>query len=306
LLSVPLLARVAGGRRATSLAAALWLVGSFGAVRGNLSIGQANALVLLCLCGAAVLLDTRHEPWGGALVAAAALCKPNLALVLLGLAASRRWQGVRGMVALPLLAGAGSLLAFGAAVHGSYLRSALDVAAHGHTEPGSVSLKSSWLRLLDATSENQQTPLLHAADWVAPLWVGSVVLTLRTALVCSARRRDAPASLTLSLWIAAALLVAPRSHGHDVVWTLVPIVVLLRVAASGPWWCGVSLAVAYVTLAQPGLTAFVAGDFLGLPLAVTRSTQGLGLLLLGAALAAAHLLPAANENPPAPEAPQAP
>jgi alpha-1,2-mannosyltransferase len=190
--------------------------------------GQVGPLLLGLLGAALACLARRRELSAGLLVALAASIKLTPALVLVGLAAARRWRaflaGLLGLVVWLLLLPAPFLGLEGAARSLTHFGERMIVRPL--SDPGDPNLTTENIHIPNNQSISSQ--LIRRTDGAARL-VSLLLLAAGvcgTALLLSSRGRDPPRPGAYALLLGAPLLAAPIAWHHHHILLLPALAVL--------------------------------------------------------------------------------
>ncbi len=288
-LSIALMAKMAtplSGAAAVALAVAMTL--GFETGIRELTVGQLNFVILPLLCIALFSIDRGRDAIGGAALGAAILVKPMPALLFVPLLLRGRWRAV--IAAAVFYAGYHALMIaiYGLDMHIDHARAVYGTARGWNAWWANQSFMGLFVRIGKA---NQFTTSWF--DWpllVRLLWFATSASLLAVVALVTAARRQVPLRLTLSMWIAVALLVNTRSWDHYWVWCLPGAIQLAAVVVQrGRPIELAGLVVFYALLSFPGqywkdFPALAHG--LAIPLG---SSQTFAACVLIAALLALHL-----------------
>jgi alpha-1,2-mannosyltransferase len=251
-----------GERRSIFLAASgsLLLAGAFHPVWHHLKIGQSSLLVLLLLTATFALLRSRRETAAGLILSGAILLKLTPGILLVLLAAHRRWRAawvaLAGVIGLSLA----SSIVVGIGPQVTYFAKMVPMLGAGTAFYPNQSLNGFITRLL-GMGDYRKADL--SLDLTAPrlLGIGLGLVIVAFTVAAIVRRRgeagsgafeDGFASLVL-----ASLLVSPISWEHHYVIALLPAWILLArwgrdgaASAHAPAIAGIGLALigSYVSL----------------------------------------------------------
>jgi hypothetical protein len=254
----------------------------------SIVLGQTNAAILLLLCEGARRLRCGKDLTAGVLIGLAALVKPIPGLLVVPLVLRGRWRATAGAsaaFAVPMLL---STLVFGMDLHGDFLAQSRALAQSDHAQLNNQSLQGVAIR---SFARNPTVPpFVDRPDLVRPVWFASTVVVMILAFWACWRGRRAPIERTLWLFLAAGLLVSPRSWDHYFIWMLPALVGSLTDAARARRWVLVlATSVSYWLLSQPAQSVRFGLFLTGKPLFVLTCMPALGLVLAFTLLARAHL-----------------
>jgi hypothetical protein len=209
-------------RRWPRLWRSVFVLGALAAfpVSWSLVYGQCSSLVLFAWALFYRLTKSRHDLPAG-LSLAAALIKPNLALVpLASLVATRRWRPLAAMLGAGALLMAGSVMLAGAHVTFAEYPSFLIGSLRWQDEYGiDREHMYGWLGFFGSV-----LPLARNA--ALPLALAASLATLAATLWVS--RRDHDSARPLLALAIASILVSPHLHAQDLQLLLVPLLVASR------------------------------------------------------------------------------
>lgn len=251
-VSIALMAKMAAplsGAAALALAAAMTL--GFEAGIRELTVGQLNFLILPLLCIALLLIDRGRDEIGGAALGAAILIKPMPALLFVPLLLRGRWRAMFSAAAFYAGYHALMIAIYGLEMHIDHARAVYGTMRGWNAWWANQSFMGLFVRIGKA---NQFTTAWF--DWpllVRLLWFATSASLLAVVALVTATRRRIPLRLTLSMWIAVALLVNTRSWDHYWVWCLPAMVQVgaMVVARRRPAEL-VGLVILYALLSFPG------------------------------------------------------
>jgi hypothetical protein len=280
------LAWSAPGRRGLAMLVTFPLVAGSTEVFITLALGQVNLAILFLLAVGLGALERGHTRVGGAAIGLATLIKPIPGVVLLGLALRRRWPAVAaGLLAvlLPLWA---SLVAFGWEVHHSFLRTALRVGSALQADSANQNLAAFFMRALAA---GETTDGIVITPLGRILWLSSSALVVALAALSVMRNPRAPLRLTVSLFIAAGLLLSTRTLTHYYVWALIPVAVaLFELARRRSWAALLLLGVAYNCMFRASRRWLIGIPLVDGPVFTMSSIPVVGLLIVYGILVHLH------------------
>jgi hypothetical protein len=228
------LAGAVGGRR--GLVAALLLPVAWLALplMFNFQFGQFHLAAVMLALGGMLAFERGRERTGGALLAAAVVTKLFPGLLLVYLAARRRWRPVAWTVAFGAGYAALGLLVLGWAPHRAFLQYHLPRISSGEAfsffTRNDLTLAANYgVYGLPFKLARLGVPGMSAALGSALSWLYSLVLL--AAAVVAARRRHPPA-LEPAVWLALLVLGSLRSPLAPNVYTLAPAAWLLTLVAA--------------------------------------------------------------------------
>jgi hypothetical protein len=194
----------------------------------NYHLGQVDALLVLPLVGAAVLLAT-GRPLAAGLALSLLILKPQTVwLVPVALLAARQWRGLAGMIAGAALWAAASLWSVGPAGVGQWL--AL-LAAQGPPVDTSVGIPGAVASLFGGGAGFATAALLGLAA---------------CAGLVAARRLMGDPQVALALGVTLSLLVAPHVYAYDLIALALPLLVLAERNVAAALWCGLLLSATHL------------------------------------------------------------
>ena len=250
-----LLRRLTGLERAGEGALAFFLayVLLFQPVRATVAAGQVNLLVVTLIVLAWDSLRRGRGPAAAALpLSIAILAKTYPVLLLLPLAAHRRWRLVGLTLSFLAAALVFAAIVLPTAVWSDWMRDVLPSGGYGRTPPGLFSPAAPWNQSLNGFTarlflENPFSAALApspAAARAVPALLACVLLGVAAAASLRAGARgdkDRFLDLDLSLWLVVTFAVAPLSWEHHLVLVL-PACLLALCVALGPGVGGVTRA----------------------------------------------------------------
>ena len=212
----------------------------------------AQHAILALLALGLTCLERGKQSWAGMFFAAAALYKPVPLILFVGLLLRRRWEALlAGLIALAI-GGLASIALFGPQIHLSFLSVTLGSPTKLLNLWWSFqSLSALFGRLL--TENRYSTPWVDAPTALPRLlWLLSSGALVGAAAWVTIRQR-APELTNLSLWLVAGLLISPRILDSYLIWSWIPLAVLLREAMDARRWVVLALlGLDYALLDLPG------------------------------------------------------
>lgn len=254
----------------------------------SLYYGNINHLLVLCVGAAILSLEGWQEERTGFFLAIPAVVKVFPAAFGLWLVTRRSWRGVLTGILTGVVAAGVSLLAFGLALHQTYLEEALFPRNGADLFVGGLAVEAQYVTLW--------RPLSHlfpeAPELLAPLSV-LILLPILGIIVVQADLHSTTGSLIVLHAVVVSVLLAMPSYAVYVAYSVPTLVALLYLLPRG---LGRSCFVTGAAIATVPLSVDVLSDVLGSgpPMAIletfltftTPQLVGLLLTLFGVAIAA--------------------
>ncbi|MBN2370288.1 MAG: DUF2029 domain-containing protein [Vicinamibacteria bacterium] len=302
-LAIRAIARLALRPDRFTLLAVIVLMTAFKQLTQSIVLGQTNVVILYLLCESAVRFRSGKDLTAGSMIGLAALVKPIPGMLLLPIVLRGRWRALAGAGAGLVIPMALSALLYGARPHQDFLARSGALARADHAQLNNQSLHGVAIRSL--APNPTVPPFVDRADLVDPIWLSGMFVVMAAALWACFRGRRVSLDITLWLFLAAGLLVSPRSWDHYFVWLLPALVgLLIEAAESRRWGSVIATSVAYWLLSQPAQSVRFGLFLTGKPAFVFTCMPALGLVLLFTLLIrthawnSVHLAPPITSTPP--------
>lgn len=233
LLLAASLALFLAGRRGSLLvtASCVLVAGAFHPVWHHLKIGQSSLLVLFLLALTMRLLLRGRDVGAGIALAGAILLKLTPGILLVFLAARRRWRALASAAAAMLVLSLLSGLVAGVEPQATYFGEMVPLLGAGTAFYPNQSLNGLITRLLGLGDYRKADLSLDlAAPRILGLAGGLVVVALSLAAVVRRRRDGSPEAIEdgFAVLILASLMASPISWEHHYVIALLPGWILIR------------------------------------------------------------------------------
>ncbi len=223
---------LAGRRKSLMVAAACVVVaGTFHPIWHHLKIGQSSLLVLFLLALTLRLLLRGRDAAAGFALAGAILLKLTPGILLVLLAARRRWNALAAAVAGVLLLSLISSLVAGVGPQMTYFGEMVPLLGAGTAFYPNQSLNGLITRLLGLGDYRKADLSLDlAAPRILGIVGGLVVIGLSMAAVIRRRREGSPEAIEdgFAALVIASLMASPISWEHHYVLALLPAWILIR------------------------------------------------------------------------------